>query len=96
MTDLTAPSTAALARISDTRATQYWDRRRGLSRVMGEHDRAGVVWDYIAVYAPGTKWEEAPPKAVYAGHPVFQVIAAVRDAIEPLMTGSTHSLAGEK
>ena len=52
-TDFTAPSTAALARIPDLRASQYWDRKRALSHLLGERNRSTVVWDYIAVYAPG-------------------------------------------
>ena len=61
-TDFVAPSTAALARIPDARAAQYWDRKRALSHLLGEHNRSTVVWDYIAVYAPGTLWQDALPK----------------------------------
>ena len=61
-TDFTAPSTAALARIPYLRASQYWDRKRALSRLLGERDRSTVVWDYIAVYAPGPLWQDAPPR----------------------------------
>jgi hypothetical protein len=39
-TDFTAPSTAALARIPDLRAAQYWDRNRALSHLPGEHNRS--------------------------------------------------------
>jgi hypothetical protein len=59
-TDFVAPSTAALARIADARAAQYWERKRALSHLLGERNRSTVVWDCIAVYAPGTLWQDAP------------------------------------
>jgi hypothetical protein len=90
-TDFTAPSTAALARIPDLRATQYWDRKRSLSHMLGEHDRATVVWDYIAVYPPQTLWQDAPPKPVYSGHPVRDVIGGTKDAIRRLLAGGTNT-----
>jgi hypothetical protein len=95
-TDFTAPSTAALARISDTQASQYWDRKRALSHVMGEHDRQSVVWDYIAVYAPGALWEEAPPKPDYSSHPVRDVIAGARESIQRLLAHNTNSAGGQQ
>ena len=88
-TDLAAPSTAALARVPDPRATQYWDRKRALSHLMGERNRATVVWDYVAVYEPGTLWQDAPPKPVYSDHPVRDVIGGTKDAIQRLGASSS-------
>ena len=62
-TDWSSPSTAALRRISDTRAAQFWDKGRLISHSMGEHDRGSVVWDYVAVYPAGPVWEDRPPQA---------------------------------
>lgn len=93
-TDLAAPSTAALARVPDVRVTQYWDRKRALSHLMGEHDRRSVVWDYIAVYEPGAIWQDSPPKAAYSDHPVRNVIGGARDAIERLSARSANSSGG--
>src|SRR5215472_7913302 len=84
-TDFTAPSTAALARIPDGRVSQYWDRKRALSHLLGEHGRSSVVWDNIAVYAPGTLWQDAPPQPVYSNHPVRNVISGARDTIQRLL-----------
>ena len=95
-TDLTAPSTASLARVSDLRATQYWDRKRDLSHLMGEQSRATVVWDYIAVYAPGALWQDAPPTPVYSAHPVREVISGARDAIQDLLTNGDKRSGGQK
>ena len=96
VTDLAPPSTAALARVPDLRTAQYWDHKRALSHLMGEHNRASVVWDYIAVYAPGPLWQDAPPKSVYADHPVRDVISGAKDAIQRLLASGTNPSRGEK
>ena len=95
-TDFVAPSTAALARIPDRRAAQYWDRNRALSHLLGEHSRSTIVWDYIAVYAPGTLWQDAPPKPVYSGNPVRDAISEAKESIQHLLTGGTTPSGGEE
>jgi len=96
-TDFGAPSTASLARVSDKRAVQYWDRNRALSHLMGERDRASVVWDYIAVFPPGAVWQEdAPPRSVFSDHPVRKVIGRAKDAIERLTASGGSSRGGER
>ena len=93
-TDLVPPSTAALARIPDIRASQYWDRKRVLSHLLGERNRSTVVWDSIAVYAPGTLWQDTPPEAVYSNGPVRDVINGAKDAIQHLRTNGTTPAGG--
>ena len=78
-TDWGAPSTGALNRISDGRAAQYWDKDRLVSKSMGEHNRKSVVWDHIAVYAPGAMWNHQP--ALFADGPVIKVLGPAREAI---------------
>ncbi len=95
-TDFAAPSTAALARIPDVRASQYWDRKRVLSHLLGERNRSTVVWDSIAVYAPGTLWQDTLPKPVYSNGPVRDVIGGAKDAIKGLMAGGTNPTGGDK
>jgi hypothetical protein len=94
VTDIRAPSTMTLKRISDARVSQYWDKERLLSHAMGEHDRRTIVWDYIGIYEPGTVWNAPPPKAVFEDRPVVQVIGAARTALERLLanrrTGRTY------
>lgn len=80
ITDWARPSTATLRRVSDLRASQYWDSERLISHSMGEQDRRSVVWDYVAVYSPGTLWGDQPPKPSYQGGPVFRVTDAVATA----------------
>ena len=93
-TDFVAPSTAALRRIPDVRAVQYWDRKRSLSHLLGEHNRPTVVWDYIAVYAPGTLWQDAPPKPVYSDNPVRDVISGAKESIRRLLARGINSAGG--
>jgi hypothetical protein len=95
-TDFVAPSTVALARIPDVRAVQYWDRNRALSHLLGEHNRSTVVWDYIAVYAPGAQWQDALPKPVYSDNPVRDVISGAKESVQRMLATGTTSAGGEK
>ena len=78
-TDWSAPSTAALNRISDGRVAQYWDKDRLVSKSMGERDRKSIVWDHIAVYGPGATWHQKT--ALFADGPVIKVLEPAREAI---------------
>jgi hypothetical protein len=80
-TDWASPSTAALRRISDIRTSQFWDKRRMLSHLLGEHDRRSVVWDYIAVYNAGEVWRDQPPKPLYEGKPLVKVTGPASSAL---------------
>jgi|SRR5579859_2664974 len=95
-TDFFAPSTTTLARIPDLRAAQYWDRKRALSHFLGEHDDASIVWDNIAVYAPGALWQDAPSKPFYSDHPVRNVIGGARNAMQRLLNHGTDRAGGEQ
>ena len=81
VTDWNRPSTAALARIPDLRAVQYWDRDRLISHSWGEHSRKSIVWDDISVYAPETLWQEAPPQPIFRGRTVVRVQDRAREAV---------------
>jgi hypothetical protein len=92
--DRRGPSRNTYAHISDTRAAQYWDPDRSLSRQIvgdvmrnrgllpeGEHMNVNaIVWDAAAVFPPGVRWEDAFPKPAYAGWPVVNVIREVEKA----------------
>ena len=95
-TDFVAPSTAALGRIPDARASQYWDRKRALSHSLGERNRSTVVWDYIAVYAPGTLWRDAPPKPIYSDNPVRDVISGAKESIQRLLASGAIPAGGDE
>jgi hypothetical protein len=53
--------------------------------LLGEHNGSTVVWDYIAVYASGTLWQDAPPKPIYSANPVRDAIDGARDAVQRLL-----------
>ena len=79
--DLLAPSTSSLKRISDPRVSQYWDKPRLVSHSMGETDHNSIVWDYVAVYEAGKLWDKVPPEPAYSGSPLVDVITETRTAI---------------
>jgi hypothetical protein len=84
-TDWSSPSPAALRRISDVRASQYWDKGRLISHSLGEHDRRSIVWDEIAIYPAGAVWDDAPPQPLYHGRPVVNVTAPARAALAQIL-----------
>jgi len=84
-TDFGPPSTASLRRIPDPRTIQFWDGRRLISHVLGEHDDETIVWDYVAVYPVNTLWNQRPK-------PLFEAGLVVR-VIEPFREAIVHGLA---
>ena len=93
-TDWTSPSTATLGRISNSAVAQFWDKDRLISHSMGEHDRRSIVWDYVAVYPPGSIWDDHPPEAAYSGGPVVRVIDETRAALVQALKGGKAQQAG--
>ena len=88
-TDLGAPSTRTLARLSDLRASQYWDKEHLVSKALGEKDSSSVVWDYVAVYQPGKLWDQALPEPAYSNVPVVRAIDGAREAMQKLLRENT-------
>jgi ligand-binding sensor domain-containing protein len=81
-TDLGPPSAATASLVRDARATQLWDAHRALSgellRMPWIEDEEGIVWDYVAVFPPGTHWGDKPS---FAGAPVVQVAESLQAAL---------------
>ena len=82
--DFMAPTTGALRRVSDTRARHYWDEGHALASVMKRDarppqpkeeccDSDGVLWDLVAIYPKGVRWETSMPLAVVFDGPVLRV-----------------------
>ncbi len=80
-TDWSRPSTGALRRLSDRRVRQFWDSDHLWSAVLKKAEavnnihpdcceRNGFLWDLTAAYAPGTPWNDIPPKPVLLNGPV--------------------------
>jgi len=88
--DLTPPLTSVLARVSDRRAAQHWDRGRLVSAVLlkaiqadlaeGDANRPDddtIVWDCVAIYPPGSRWEDHLPAPAFIDCPVIKAIDEV-------------------
>lgn len=93
--DRRGPSKGTYALIPDTRAAQYWDPARTLSKQIvsdvmrdrgllpeGEHmNEDAIVWNAATVFPPGVRWDDAFPKPAYAGWPVVDVIKKVETRV---------------
>lgn len=80
------PTTPVLARLHDPRVQQFWDPGRLLSKLIvrtlprdtlrsvAEIDDSGkvVVWDCVAAWRAGVRWDEAFPTPSWAGRPVAE------------------------
>ncbi len=72
-----------------TQVQQFWDPEHRVSRALlaspaiaARHvDDDGVVWDAAFLFAPGARWEEAPPDASFAGAPVIRAHKRLREAL---------------
>ena len=95
-TDWSSPSTATLGRIPDPRADQFWDKERLISHSMGEDNRRGIVWDYIAVYPRGAVWRTSPPRPLYSGGPVVRVINEARAALSDALNNAQAQHVGAR
>ena len=102
-TDYSSPGSAVLARISDPRVTQYWDKNHLFATQLGERLKAdpdyphpnccngrGFEWDEVAVYAPNTRWSDQLPRAVFLNGPVLDSLDFA-DAVGDLLSKSAGS-----
>lgn len=86
-TDWSAPTSGLLARLRDPRAAQYWDRGRALSEKMrgdlaGAHDVPDIIWDAVAIYPKGARWDAALPPNTFFDGPVVRVMDGFRKALD--------------
>ncbi len=91
-TDWSAPSSAALSRISDARASQFWDHDRLVSHLLGEHDRRSIVWDHVLVFPAGETWGDEPPRALYRGGPVVRVTSFAEAALDRAVNATERTV----
>ncbi len=96
-TDVAPPTTGTLKRIHDRRVVQFWDHDRVLSAhivnsVLAAPDRYGmedevypdsIVWDTVALFPPGVRWELDFPVPTYYGFPVVEAAAGLSDSLTP-------------
>ena len=87
-TDREAPDASARARVT---AQQYWDPnlvvaaaaqpvlKRDLSNFRGVEKlvTGPVLWDYVAIFPPGVRWDAGFPRPERSSAPVADTIAAL-------------------
>jgi hypothetical protein len=89
-TDAFRPPDGVLARyVSDARATHWWDPDRSLSEEILRSPwtrkypvRGGplkIVWDWVACYPPGARWEADFPEPIVQDFPVVDSADRVGD-----------------
>jgi hypothetical protein len=80
-TDWNKPTNAVLDRLSDRRVVQWWDKQHLIAQLLKESHggqdprcckRNGTLWDVIAVYPPGARWDETLPAPQLIAGPVVQ------------------------
>ncbi len=47
------------------------------------------MWDFVALYPKGSRWQEGPPKAAFANGTVDSVQAGLANEL-PLLLGRKH------
>jgi hypothetical protein len=91
-TDLSAPTTGTLARLSDSRVRQYWDADHLLAKQLAHYARSpqpepdcctrqDVLWDLMAIYPRGGQWTDKTPIASVFNGPIVDVIDALTKAL---------------
>jgi hypothetical protein len=86
-TDYSSPGTGVLARLSDPRVEQYWDKNhlfaeRLASRLKTDEghpqpnccNRHGIQWDEVAVYDQDVHWDEQLPRAAFLDGPIDRAV----------------------
>jgi len=91
-TDWTSPSSSTLARISDSRARQFWDPNHLVAqelKIAAEKRllpqphccfNKGFNWDEVALYAPYSRWNDAPAPAFWNG-PVVKATPLLENSL---------------
>lgn len=87
-TDFSAPGTRVMARLSDARVRQYFDRDHLLSAEMKKSasrpeccERSGFLWDIATIYAPKARWDATLPAPIYIGGNIVDHTAELEAAI---------------
>ena len=91
-TDFGAPTTFVLRRAPDSRVQQYWDPGHLVAKQMAADAHppqpepeccvdSGKLWDLVAVYPKGPRWEQRIPPATVFNGPVVDVVDAMKAAL---------------
>ena len=91
-TDMSAPSTRTLARLSDRRVRQYWDADHLVAKKLKENARApqpqsecctrnGILWDLMAIYPPAERWTDSLPVASFFNGTIVDVVEGLTQTL---------------
>jgi hypothetical protein len=102
-TDYSSPSTGALARLSDARVAQYWDKNHLFAEQLASRlktdeghpqpsccNRHGIEWDEVAVYSQDALWDAQLPGAAFLDGPIVHALGFA-DVVSKLLSKSTDS-----
>lgn len=92
LTDRSAPTSGTLSRLSDRRVRQFYDPDHLMAKRLKADARPpqpepdcctqkGILWDLMAVYAPGAGWADKVPVAIVFNGPVVDVIDSLAQAL---------------
>jgi hypothetical protein len=102
-TDYSSPSTGVLARLSDPRVAQCWDKNHLFAEQLARRlksdpnhprprccDESGIDWDEVAVYRQNVLWDDELPRAVFLDGPVVHALGFT-NAVTELLSKPTNS-----
>jgi hypothetical protein len=102
-TDYSSPSTGVLARLSDPRVAQYWDKSHLFAEQLARRlksdpnhprprccDESGIDWDEVAVYRQDVHWDDQLPRAVFLDGPIVHALGFA-NAVTELLSRPTNS-----
>jgi hypothetical protein len=84
-TDWSKPSGFVMARLSDPRVVQFWDKDHLVAKELRQQfptsqslccQRAGILWDFVALYPDNVQWGTSAP--AFFGGAVLDVATDVR------------------
>lgn len=90
--DWSRPTRPVMARISDKRVIQFWDRDHLIAKQLSAqlHTKEpsccrhlGTLWDLVALYPKGTNWNDSEP--LYVDGPVVKVKAELQSQSSKLL-----------
>ena len=95
-TDFAPPTSKVLSLVSDSRASQYWDKGLLLSakaeslrntsarQAAAAAAKNAVVWDVAAIFPPGARWDANFPSPTFASRPVIARIDEIQRQLSEL------------
>jgi len=81
-----------MARIPDSRVIQFWDKDHLIAEQLSRQLRtkqptccrhSGTLWDSVALYPNGTKWNDSEP--FYVNGPVYKIKGELENQTSKLL-----------